>query len=506
MTPLAAVVPKGISGKCGGNRKDCPFRLGARIFFGAFGNRFPYGPVALDAYFFSAKMKRGDRNVRKKRLLGICAMVLVLGMVAACSGKTASPSGNSPSASTGTAQGSADSAPANDKPYAGQTVKMLMPPWYKFTPDFFEKFTAETGIKVEVENMRFGQIHDNIVTTSAAGSAPADIVDIDWSWVGQMGSAGWYHDLTDVLDEQIKNDIGILNVFTYQGRVVALPFFNDFRISMINTDHVGDLPVDTLENVIETAKKIKASGKDEYPIVTTLEAGENTTHEWILMTKALGGEVFDDNWNLYLKNKNSPSYKALTYLFEMFNSGLIDPRALGIPYEEVIESFKAGRGSIKILAGPGQIDEAGDPETSRIKDYVKPILVPGDGTRHTTTAMPEGIMIPARAEHKEAAVELLKWLASSEVMKETFKTQGGIFPTRNSVIRELFESGDLPHGDVYAQQLEDVEPIFPQGQPSWYAEFSEAVYTTINRGLKEKWSVDKTAETIIELTEKIEKG
>jgi multiple sugar transport system substrate-binding protein len=384
---------------------------------------------------------------------------------------------------------------------------MLMPPWYKFTPDFFQKFTDATGIKVEVENMKFGQIHDNIVTTSAGGSAPADIVDIDWSWVGQMGSAKWNVNLADHLSDDIKSDIGILSVFTYQNdNIVALPFFNDFRISMVNSNYVGDLPVDTVENVIATAKQIKASGKDEYPIVTTLEAGENTTHEWMLMTKALGGQVFDDNWSLFLKDKNSPSYKALTYIFQMFNEGLIDPKALGIPYEEVIESFKSGRGSIKLLAGPGQIDEASNPETSKIKDYVTSILVPGDGTHHTTTAMPEGIMVPANAEHKEAAIELVKWLASPEVMKETYKTQGGIFPTRNSVIQALFDSGDLPHGDVYVKQLQDVQAIFPQGQPSWYAEFSEAAYTAINSGLKNKWTVDKTAEMIIKTTESIDKG
>ncbi|WP_276353111.1 ABC transporter substrate-binding protein [Cohnella caldifontis] len=442
----------------------------------------------------------------KKRLLGMIALMLVLMLIAACGGKKESAD-TQPSASAPASSPSASSsAPADAKPYAGQTVKMLMPPWYKFTPDFFQKFTDQTGIKVEVENMKFSQIHDNIVTTSAGGSAPADIVDIDWSWVGQMGAAKWNVDLKDVLADDVKSDIGILSVFTYKDNIVALPFFNDFRISMVNSNYVGDLPVDTVEHVIETAKQIKASGKDEYPIVTTLEAGENTTHEWMLMTKSLGGQVFDDNWNLNLKDKNSPSYKALSYIFEMFNAGLIDPKALGIPYEEVIETFKSGRGSIKLLAGPGQINEASDPATSQIKDYVKPILVPGDGTHHTTTAMPEGIMIPAHAEHKEAAIEVLKWLASPDVMKETYKTQGGIFPTRNSVIQALFESGDLPHGDVYAKQLEDVQAIFLQGQPSWYAEFSEAAYTAINSGLKEHWSVDKTADMIIKATENIDKG
>jgi multiple sugar transport system substrate-binding protein len=449
--------------------------------------------------------------VLKKRWMGLCSALLVVLLLAACGGKSANTSDSSPSASepSGSSAGPASqpASPSSDgKELAGQTVKMLMPPWYKFTPDFFQKFTDETGIKVTVENMKFGQIHDNIVTTSAGGSAPADIVDIDWSWVGQMGSAKWNVNLSEYLADDVKQDIGILSVFTFQqDNIVALPFFNDFRISMVNTDRVGNLPVDTVENVIASAKQIKASGKDTYPIVTTLEAGENTTHEWMLMTKALGGQVFDDNWNLNLKDHNSPSYKALSYIFQMFDAGLIDPKALGIPYEEVIENFKAGRGSIKLLAGPGQVNEAGD-DKSTIKGLVKPILIPGDGTHHTTTAMPEGIMVPANAEHKEAAIKLVQWLASPEVMKETYKTQGGIFPTRNSVIQALFDSGDLPNGDVYAKQLLDVQAIFLQGQPTWYAEFSEAVYTAINSGLKNKWSVDKTAEQIIKAVDAIDKG
>lgn len=71
-----------------------------------------------------------------------------------------------------------------------------------------------------------------------ANTAPASVTEMDWSWVGQFGSAGWYDPLDDLLSEELKADLPPTSIFTYDGKRIGVPYNNDFRVLIYNAGHL----------------------------------------------------------------------------------------------------------------------------------------------------------------------------------------------------------------------------------------------------------------------------
>lgn len=425
----------------------------------------------------------------------VCFLSLSIVLTACSSGQNnnGAPSGTGAAPSKG------------DKPYAGQTIKFLVPTWFQYKPEFFKPFTDKTGITVEQEIMDWQQIHDNFVTASAANSPLADVIELDWSWVGQFGSAGWFETLNQVIPQDVQQDMGTLNIFKLKNDLVGVPASNDFRVYGIRKDRVGDKPVDTFDNLMKTAKEMKQSGVDEYPVSMTLAATEDLSTAYYGLVTAMGGRLFDDQWNLSVLDKNSPAYQALSYLFQLYNDGLIDPKALGLKSDEVGNTFRSGKGSIIIGYSPQGQKDSDDASKSKIVDKAVPILVPGTNGEHVSFGLPEGLGIPKNAEHKEAGIEFLKWLMQKDTM-ETLYNDYGVFPVRNSVVSDLFNQKKLKYGDIYAKQLQTMASLFPQGTPLWYSQFSTSVGTILNYGLKNKLSVDQTVQMLKKDFDKIDKS
>ena len=58
------------------------------------------------------------------------------------------------------------------------------------------------------------------------------MIEVDWSWVGEMNSAGWLEPI-EMTDED-KEDMPTLETFTIDGEILAVPYANDYRIAYYN--------------------------------------------------------------------------------------------------------------------------------------------------------------------------------------------------------------------------------------------------------------------------------
>jgi multiple sugar transport system substrate-binding protein len=72
----------------------------------------------------------------------------------------------------------------------------------------------------------------------------------------------------------------------------------------------------------------------------------------------------------------------------------------------------------------------------------------------------------------------------------------GNLPTRTSVLQKLNADGKLYEGDKLLQQAAVVEPLFAQGTPGWYPQFSSAVATALNQAAKGQLTVDQAVQHI----------
>jgi len=386
---------------------------------------------------------------------------------------------------------------AQDKPYAGTTITVLMPS--PQSPDIAAKFEAETGIKVDLQTLSWDDIRPKLVAALIAGTAPADVTEFDWSWTGQFAAADWYLPLNDAIDADTVKDIAGTSIFTINGNLLGVPYTNDFRVMLINKKHFADAGITdtpkTLAELMADAKIIKEKGITEYPIGLPLSPTEGASTSWYLLTKAFGGDLFDADFKPLFTTPDSAGYKAMAYELELLKAGLVDPASTGLRDAQINdEYFAKGLTSIMISGEPGRLGQMNDPAQAQVAGQVEAILVATESGKTRSYGLLEALAVPKASANQGAAIEFVKWFTSKAWQVENYAT--GVLPTRTSALAELNDAGKLFSGDVLVEESKYVEALFPQGTPTWYPEFSTAVNTNLNSAAKGDITVDQAVANI----------
>ncbi len=390
-------------------------------------------------------------------------------------------------------------AAAQTKPYAGQSITVLLPPWGTLPKDMTDRFTSDTGIALDMQTLGWDDIRTKIVTSTLAGSAPADVTEVDWSWVGQFGAAGWYEPLDGMVDPALRKDTPTDRIFTYDGKLIAMPYNNDYRVLIVNQAQSRKAGVDpaptTLDALMADAKAVKSKGGVAYPIGLPLSATEGTATAWYLLTKAFNGELFDKDFKPLFTAKDSPGYKALAWEAEAVTSGLVDPASTGLKDVDIQELFKNGQITYDVAGWAGNLALYNDKEKSKVAGDAAAALMPTVTGKSRTFGLPGAVGIPKASTHKQAAAAFVNWLLQPENQTECYTALGNL-PTRTSVLDALDKAGKLAGGKVLIEEAALVEPLFNQGTPGWYPQFSSAAATAINQVAKGQLTVDEAVKQI----------
>lgn len=385
----------------------------------------------------------------------------------------------------------------DSKPMAGQTITVLMPS--PQGPNIAADFEAETGIHVDLQTLSWDDIRPKLVTALVAGTAPADVTEFDWSWTGQFAAADWYLPLNDAIDAATIEDIGVSKIFSVDGKLLGIPYTNDFRVMLINKKHFADAGIaetpKTLDALVAAAKQLKEKGISKYPVGLPLSATEGASTSWYLLTKAFGGELFDKDFNPLFTSPDSAGYKALAFELMLLKEGLVDPASTGLKDSQINESmFAQGLTSIMIAGEPGRLGQMNDPKQSKVAGQAEAILVPTASGETRSFGLPEALGIPKVSKNQDAAIAFVKWFTSRQFQKKNI--ENGFLPTRTTALAELNSEGKLNSGDALVDQSTTVEALFPQGTPPWYPQFSSGVNTAINSAAKGQLTVDEAMQSI----------
>ena len=388
------------------------------------------------------------------------------------------------------------------KPLAGKTITVLVPS--PQASNIAADFEAETGIHVNMQTLAWDDIRPKLVTALIAGTTPADVTEIDWSWTGQFSAAGWYAPLNDAINAEALKDIGVSGIFTVDGKLLGIPYSNDFRVMLVNKKHFKDAGIaempKTLDELAAAAKKIKEKGIVNYPIGLPLSPTEGASTSWYLLTKAFGGDLFDANFEPLFTKPDSAGYKALEFELKLLKDGLVDPASTNLKDSQINEGqFAQGLTRIMISGEPGRLGQMNDPAQSKVAGQVEAIPVATSSGNTRSFGLPEAIGIPNVSQNKEAAIEFIKWFTAKKFQTQNY-TANGILPTRTSVLAELNDAGKLRSGSALVTQSKTVEALFPQGTPTWYPQFSSAVNTAINSAAKGQMTVEQAVQSIAEAT------
>ena len=439
-------------------------------------------------------MKSLTPALRKRAILALLPTLAVVALAVSAAG----------AATTGA------SAPPDkgflNKSHTGSTITVLLPPWGEMPKSQLAKFTSLTGIKVKLQTLDFDSIHDKIATSAAAGVAPADVTEMDWSWVGQFGAAGWYTPLGDVLPKSTQSQMSAS--FRYQGQQLAVPYNMDFRGLAVNMTMFRKAGITTVPKtwaqVIADAQQLKAKNVVQYPITIPFYVGECNSTVWYNLIKSGGGELLDKSGQPTFKSVSSLGGQALLFEKKLYKSGLVPPGAISLNCNTANDQFSAGKAAIVLSAAPGAVGAWKTPSQSKVaKDDIVFAASPGPSAGHTGTfGLPEGMGIPKLSKNQEQAAMFVYWWQQLPQQLEAYKAMGDTPPQR-AALAALAAQHKLQAGDAILKILPSVKPLFPNGAPPWYPQFSSNVATMVQSVIRGKADPAKALAHLADQTKKL---
>jgi len=386
---------------------------------------------------------------------------------------------------------------------AGDEITFMIPDWGVPSDELLAQFRKETGINVVVNVVDWDSIRDKISVGAVGGAAAADVVEVDWSWAGEFANAGWLEPLT--LDDDTVKDIPTLANFTIDGKILAVPYANDYRIAYYNTKHFAAVGCNeapkTWDEVYDAVTKIKAQGVCQYPYAIPLNAAEAATTSLTCLTIARSGLIMNDDGTL---NQDAVQ-DSMSFISTLLQKGLIDPSLTTTDGQDAYRKVLSGEASF--MVGPTSfVARSYDPEQCSIVGDVASTLLPGKtDVSAATTALPEAVGVLAASQHKEAAQKFVEWYTSPDIQVAMNKEQSAI-PTRTSVLSQLIGDGTIKNPGVMLKASTMIASAYPNGVPSYYSEMSNIMANDINKMATGAMTADKAAAEMIQKTDALAKG
>ena len=388
-----------------------------------------------------------------------------------------------------------ETKPQTEKKTEGTEITLMVPDWGVPTEAMLEDFKKESGITVKVLPTSWDDIKSKVAVAAAGKKAVANIIEVDWSWVGEFVSAGWLEELNP--SEELIKDIPSISSFEVNKKIYAIPYANDLRVGFLNKKMLEKAGITTIPSTWEEMEKVmdqlKAKGVIKYPLQFPLNPEEKTTTSFLTLAFTRNGIVFNNDNTL---NKESV-LDALQTIERQLKKGYIDPMTPSTPGMDVFKGIINGKGAF--LVGPTFfITSSNDPKESSVVGEIVTIPLPGKGKpADRTIAFTEAIGISSFSENKEAAKKFLEWMNRPEIQLRLNKEINNI-PTRTSVIEKMVKEGILKeNAGSLVEQSKIVASPFPNGVPKYYTRMSTEIFNIVNQLGQGKLTAEQAADLMV---------
>jgi ABC-type glycerol-3-phosphate transport system substrate-binding protein len=384
-----------------------------------------------------------------------------------------------------------------------------------------DAFTKSTGITVKWSNIDWDSLQTKIAAASTAKTYFADATDVDWSRVGQLGKLNWFYPMESYLDTKaMAADMPQLNSFTSNGHVIGIPFDASFLVTTVNKELFAKAGITAMPTTIDTYTKdlqqIKAKGVAQYPLNIPFAAAEGLSTYWYQTTAAFGGTILDGKGKPQFTTPSSPGYKAAQWMTDALKTGLVPPGNINVSDSQGQQTLMAkGTVASTFADYSGNVGSLYDvPASSSVVKQVTYLPTPGVSGVGPNVSNPDGIGIPLKAKYPAAAAKFIEWFTSAQ-NQANFAGAGGpdkvmsgyFLPSRLTGLAQLTTNGTLTGGAQLSGMLKDsARPVFPEGAPAWYPEFSRTAYTNLHAAATGSKSVADAVKAIADTANKLSNG
>jgi multiple sugar transport system substrate-binding protein len=384
-----------------------------------------------------------------------------------------------------------------------------------------DAFTKATGITVNWTNIDWDSLQTKIAAGATAKTYFADATDVDWSRVGQLGKLNWFYPMETYVDtKSLTADMPQLASFTIGGHVIGVPFDASFLVTTVNKKMftkagVTKMPT-TIDQYTQDLKQIKAKGAVQYPLNIPFAAAEGLSTYWYQTTAAFGGTILDGQGKPQFATPDSPGYKAAQWMVDALKQGLVPPGNINVSDSQGQQTLMA-QGQVASTFGDysgnvGSLYEV--PSASKVVGQVDYLPTPGVTGPAPNMSNPDGIGIPRTAKYPAAAAKFIQWFTSAANQADFAGINGPDkalksynFPSRLTAVDQLATKGKLAKGSALSAMLKSsARPVFPAGAPSWYPQFSNAVYTNLHSAATGSLSVDAAIKAIAGTANRLASG
>jgi len=371
------------------------------------------------------------------------------------------------------------------------------------------QFTKQTGITVNWVEVGYDDLQTKISSAASSNTYFADATDVDWSRVGEFAKTGWFQPMNQWFNPaSLKSDVPQIGTFEVNGKLIGMPFDASFMVTTVNTKDLtaaGAAVPTTLDGLTAALKKLQAHGMAA-PLDIHLAAAEGLSTCWYQMTAAYGGQVLSAQDAPQFTAPSSAGYQAIAFMVNAYKSGLV---AKGNIQETDYNGLTAEMAKNKVAAElcdySGSVGSIYDvPSSSSVVNQVEYVPTPGATGAAPNVANPDGIGIPTTARNPAAAATFIKWFTDAKNQAiwagldgPSSVISGFPLPMRLSGLELLAKSGKVPQADELETLLrQHAQAPFPQGAPSWYSQFSNAVYTNIHQAAAGQETVQQAVNNI----------
>jgi multiple sugar transport system substrate-binding protein len=416
--------------------------------------------------------------------------IALLGLLLTACGGTAAEATTTPvpqaAATTAPAAGATDT-PAPAAGGGEQVVNMLWTDTSNLRQPRIAEFTKATGIKVNQVQVQYNELLDKINTT-VQGGGDVDVIEMDTIWTAQFASAGWVEDLSARITDAQKKDIpeSSLSAVTYQGKLYGMPWYNSAKHLFYNSKLLQDAgfsqPPATLDEFVKQAQATTKPG--QWGSVWSWKQAESLICDWVaIMYTKKGAQILDKDGKAVFNTQGGT--EALQWMVDLlYKYKVADPASLEYTESDVQKAFRTGTVALT-YNWEGDLPDDNDPAKSKAAPNVKVGLLPGSAdVRSSSVNGSEGWAILKQAKHKDAAWQLLQYMASPAWQKAS-ALEAGDYPILSSLYSDPDLQQKVQDFPIYGEQFKylAVRPQVPG-----YAQKSDIIQKHLHEALLGKVS------------------
>lgn len=282
-----------------------------------------------------------------------------------------------------------------------------------------QKFTDDTGIKIELLSNPYADTKTQIAVGAAAGTM-ADVVGLDGSWVYDFAKQGSISNLTKLMEKDGYDVSQLSDQIKYEGNTYMIPVVNFAYPLYVNMDILKKAGVEkvptTWTEFMDACEKITSkTDAAAYAIPLSSEAPNGIQNQFMSWVWASGGSMLNEGKPGL---KGNETVKAVTDLFkEMSEKGYLAKGVNAMKEQDMVNEFQNGRLAF-MVDGISHLTLIKEEAPDLNFDYAPMPVKDGYAEKSGLDVANWGIGIASNCEHQEEAMKFVEYLMSPEVNAE----------------------------------------------------------------------------------------